>query len=151
MDEDARRRAGPPLGRRAGSSAPTAAAPCSSSPSTPVLRFRCRIGHAWTADSLVAQQDVTVETALWTAVRTLQEKAELAERLAARRRGRPAGHRATGSASRPARRTSPHGILKDLLPSMPLDEGERTGTDRLCARDASTLVTPCLGWTRQER
>lgn len=47
-----------------------------------VLRFRCRTGHAWTAESLVARQDGDVEEALWTALRVLEERAEMSRRLA---------------------------------------------------------------------
>ena len=50
--------------------------------STDVLRFRCRVGHAWSPDSLAAQQVEGAEAALWMAVRHLEEKAELHHRLA---------------------------------------------------------------------
>jgi len=49
-----------------------------------ILRFRCRVGHAYTADSLSAEQDDGVETALWAAMRALEEGASLARRLASR-------------------------------------------------------------------
>jgi two-component system chemotaxis response regulator CheB len=90
----------------------------------PVLRFRCRIGHAWTADNLVAQQDLTVETALWTAVRTLQEKAELADRLGRRahEEARPASAGKFHESAREAQRSA--GVLKELLTSVPLTGGD---------------------------
>jgi len=46
--------------------------------------FRCHVGHAWTADSLLSARDGELETALWIAVRSLQEKARLARDLAGR-------------------------------------------------------------------
>ena len=51
-------------------------------PDDTVLRFRCRTGHAWSAESLVAQQDGNVEEAIWTALRVLEERAEMSRRLA---------------------------------------------------------------------
>jgi two-component system chemotaxis response regulator CheB len=51
-----------------------------------LLRFRCRVGHAYTADHLRAEQRFVVETALWAALRALEERASLYRRPA----GRPA-------------------------------------------------------------
>jgi len=48
------------------------------------LRFRCRVGHAYTADGVVVDKAESVETALWTALRALKERAQLSERLAER-------------------------------------------------------------------
>jgi two-component system, chemotaxis family, protein-glutamate methylesterase/glutaminase len=44
--------------------------------------YRCRVGHAWTAEALLHARDDEVEGALWVAVRSLQEKAKLARRMA---------------------------------------------------------------------
>jgi two-component system chemotaxis response regulator CheB len=44
--------------------------------------FRCRVGHAWTADALLDARDDEVEGALWIALRSLQEKINLSRRLA---------------------------------------------------------------------
>ena len=95
----------------------------------PMLRFRCRIGHGWTAGSLVAQQDVTVEAALWTAVRTLQEKAELAERLARRADGE--SRRATADQFHESAREAHESarILRDLLGVVSLDERRSDESD----------------------
>ena len=94
----------------------------------PVLRFRCRIGHAWTADGLVAQQDLTVETALWSAVRTLQEKAELSERLAHRAQddGRRVSANHFHEAAREAHRSAR--VLRELLSSAALGQYPPQGT-----------------------
>ncbi|BAL23972.1 chemotaxis protein CheB [Azoarcus sp. KH32C] len=46
-----------------------------------MLRFRCRVGHAYTADSLLDLQDQDIENALWSAVRALEERAALAKRM----------------------------------------------------------------------
>ena len=51
-----------------------------------LLRFRCRVGHAYTASHLRAEQRFVVETALWAALRALEESASLYRRLAERAR-----------------------------------------------------------------
>jgi two-component system chemotaxis response regulator CheB len=50
------------------------------------LRYRCRTGHSWTAESLLAEQDVGIESALWAALRALEERADLADRMLRRAR-----------------------------------------------------------------
>ena len=47
-----------------------------------ILRFRCRVGHAFTASSLGVEQVEAVEGALWAAMRALEEGASLARRMA---------------------------------------------------------------------
>ena len=51
-----------------------------------VLRFRCHTGHAFTAESLVADQEASLEDALYSAVRALEENAAVSRRLAERAR-----------------------------------------------------------------
>ncbi len=59
-------------------------------PDGPLLRFRCRTGHAWSAESLLHQQDQGVDAALWMALRALEERHALSLRVAegAERAGR---------------------------------------------------------------
>lgn len=45
------------------------------------LRFRCRVGHAYSAEALLQHQAGTVEDALWTALRALEEREEISTRL----------------------------------------------------------------------
>jgi two-component system chemotaxis response regulator CheB len=53
-----------------------------------LLRFRCRVGHIYSPESMVAAQTDEVDRALWVALRTLEERAALAHRLAERGRDR---------------------------------------------------------------
>ena len=53
-----------------------------------LLRFRCRVGHVYSPESMVAAQTDEVDRALWVALRTLEERAALAHRLAERGRDR---------------------------------------------------------------
>lgn len=48
--------------------------------------YRCQVGHAWTADALLAARDNEIEGALWVALRSLQEKARLSRQLAEKAR-----------------------------------------------------------------
>jgi hypothetical protein len=47
-----------------------------------ILRFRCRVGHSFGTESLGKGVSMASETALWAAVRALEEKAALQRRLA---------------------------------------------------------------------
>ncbi|MGH9279178.1 MAG: chemotaxis protein CheB [Acidimicrobiales bacterium] len=72
-----------------------------------LLRFRCRVGHAYSPDSLFSGQLDSLEGALWSAVVGLHERADLAERLARRmveRGQRPIATRYEGQAADARRR-----------------------------------------------
>ena len=47
-----------------------------------LLRFRCRVGHAFSVDSVMAGQTEVIEEALWTALKALEENASFSHRLA---------------------------------------------------------------------
>lgn len=56
-----------------------------------LTRYRCRVGHGYSPDSLLAHQDESVEEAMWAAYRALEESAAISARLAERalRQGSP--------------------------------------------------------------
>jgi two-component system, chemotaxis family, protein-glutamate methylesterase/glutaminase len=53
-----------------------------------IVRFRCRVGHAFSPESMIAQQSDALEEALWTALKTLEESASMSRRLAEQARRR---------------------------------------------------------------
>jgi len=56
------------------------------------LRFRCQVGHTYTADILAKEQESAVDEALRVALRVIEERAELVARMA--QDGRKSGRRA---------------------------------------------------------
>jgi two-component system chemotaxis response regulator CheB len=51
-----------------------------------LVRYRCRVGHAYSEESLWADHTDGLEAALWAALRLLEENSDLARRLAERSR-----------------------------------------------------------------
>jgi two-component system, chemotaxis family, protein-glutamate methylesterase/glutaminase len=49
-----------------------------------LLRFRCRVGHAFSVESMLAEQSQAIEEALWSALKTLEENRSLSHRMAQR-------------------------------------------------------------------
>src|SRR5262249_39911660 len=51
-----------------------------------LVRYRCRLGHALTAESLLEAQSEVLEQALWAAVHTMEERTRILDTLANGRR-----------------------------------------------------------------
>ena len=83
----------------------------------PHPRFRCRVGHAWSPESLLEEQEMALESALWVALRALEEKSALSRRLADLRRNSTVGvgERFAGMAEEAE---SAGDILRRLISSM---------------------------------
>lgn len=47
-----------------------------------LLRFRCRVGHAFSIDSMMAEQSDAIEEAMWAALKTLEEQASISRKMA---------------------------------------------------------------------
>ena len=57
-----------------------------------LLRFRCRVGHAFSVDSVLAEQSIALEEALWAALKTLEENVSLSRHMATQARKRGQNH-----------------------------------------------------------
>ena len=84
-------------------------------PAGKALRFRCHVGHAYNERTLEAEQSGQVESALWAALRSLEERERLAQRLSAQAHAR--GHARSAAFHREAARAaaSHAAVLRALL------------------------------------
>jgi len=80
-----------------------------------MLRYRCHVGHAYSAEALSEGQADMLEVALWSAVRALEEQMLLAKRIV--ERARKANHaRAAIMFERRAREAEEHSsVIRQLL------------------------------------
>jgi two-component system, chemotaxis family, protein-glutamate methylesterase/glutaminase len=56
-----------------------------------LIQYRCRVGHVYSLESMLAEQARSVEAALWAGVRALEERAQLMRRIAGRSENRNSG------------------------------------------------------------
>jgi two-component system, chemotaxis family, protein-glutamate methylesterase/glutaminase len=61
-----------------------------------LVRYRCHVGHQFTPDGLDSEQSDAVEGALWSAVRVLEEHADLRRRMARRAQAAGLNHVSSG-------------------------------------------------------
>ncbi len=90
-----------------------------------LIQFRCRVGHAWTANGLVAEQTEGIETALWTALRALEERAALCNRVASRMEERGRTTSATRFREQAAESKQRAALLRRVLVTAPSRSVER--------------------------
>jgi two-component system chemotaxis response regulator CheB len=80
-----------------------------------VIRYRCRVGHAWSPQTLLLQHGESAETALWAAIRTLEEKAALHRNLAERRAGNDAPVSRRYHSERAEEAQASAAVIRDLV------------------------------------
>jgi two-component system chemotaxis response regulator CheB len=84
-------------------------------PDESMVRFRCRVGHAYGADSLLGSQADRMDEALWTALRALEERRSLCTRMAKRMRSAGVDERAEGYETSAAEAARQAQVLRDIL------------------------------------
>jgi two-component system chemotaxis response regulator CheB len=95
-----------------------------------MLRFRCRVGHAWSAGTLLAAQSDSLEVALWTALRALEESAALSQRVVERLRKRGSDGAAERFAAQARDAAERAALIRDvLLQGEPGDTTEPVATE----------------------
>jgi two-component system chemotaxis response regulator CheB len=80
-----------------------------------IVRFRCRVGHVYSPESMLAAQTDSVDRALWIALRSLEERAALTHRLADRARLRKHTWVARAFDERAEAADSHASVVRDLL------------------------------------
>ncbi len=98
-----------------------------------LVRFRCRVGRTFSADNVLAGQTENVEEALWFALRTLEERVQLSQQLAARARRHGLGKAADRYAHTYQQASEAADTLKRLL----VDGQERTIEEATAQRGAA--------------
>ena len=88
-----------------------------------ILRFRCRVGHSYSPDSMLAAQIDSVDRALWAALRALEERVALTRRLADRARRRRHEGVAVAFEQRAEAAAEPAAVVRDMLLSRGMGHG----------------------------
>jgi two-component system chemotaxis response regulator CheB len=87
-----------------------------------LLRFRCRVGHAYSAETLLSEQSEALEAALWAALRSLEENVALTRRLA-RRMGEKGSHLSAKRFEQKAKELEQRvGLIRNVLISQEVTE-----------------------------
>ncbi len=80
-----------------------------------LLQFRCRVGHVFSGESMMDAHAQSLDRALWAALRTLEEHAELSQRLAERARLHKHSHAARRFGERARASKENASVLREML------------------------------------
>jgi two-component system chemotaxis response regulator CheB len=130
MDDDAMNQAERP-GRPSGFSCPDCNGVLWTIRDGELVRYRCRVGHAWSAESLFGEQSEQLDGALWMALRGLEEKAALARTLGERALERHSKLTASRFAYQAEEATRAASVIRSLLESHFGSEDEQFGSEEL--------------------
>lgn len=113
-----------PTGQLSGFTCPDCRGPLYEIRDGELLRYRCRVGHAYTAGDVIEEKADTLEEALYLALNTLEESAAVFERLAATAGER--GHAAARFERRAREARERAGRIRQAIietPVPPVDDG----------------------------
>jgi two-component system chemotaxis response regulator CheB len=80
-----------------------------------VPQWRCRVGHRYSPESLADAQAQGVEAALWAAIRALEDRAALLERIAGQAEERGFGSSARAFRGRAREAEAQAGVVRSAL------------------------------------
>jgi two-component system chemotaxis response regulator CheB len=83
--------------------------------SAPPLRFRCQVGHGYTGGALAAEQESSVDEALRIALRIVEERATLTQKMAKEARREGLNHSAASFELTSAQSREHVEVLRDAL------------------------------------
>lgn len=86
-----------------------------------LVRYRCRVGHAYGSETLLALQSESVEAALWTAFQALKERASFARRMARKMESRGNDYSRVRFLNNAAEAETRAAVIRDVLRSQPRD------------------------------
>jgi two-component system chemotaxis response regulator CheB len=109
-----------------------------------IVRYKCHVGHQYSPDALASEQSELVEGALWTAVRVLEEHAELRMRLSQRAEAAGIMSVSQGFAESARESQAQAHQIRALLFDHSFDtaEAEPAGTGRPVAKRAQSADRP---------
>jgi two-component system chemotaxis response regulator CheB len=94
-----------------------------------LIRFQCHVGHAFNGESLVAAQADSLEAALWTALRALEESSALRRRMARHARERGMLAAATEYESHADDSEARAKVIRRVLVTDPVEDRPRATSD----------------------
>jgi len=106
-----------------------------------LLRFRCRVGHAFSIDSVLAGQSEAVEEALWTALKTLEESISLSRRMAQDARKGGKDWLAKRFVKREQETERQAALIRQVLKTSGMDTTLNTNTELAAIEEQGNIVT----------